>query len=106
VNAAIKRLTNRKRALESRSEWLRKYLRENMALTGIKRIDAIDGTFSARLEIGRDESVEIDPDVILPDALCRVKVEADKSRIKAAIKAGEPVPDGVRIVRRDRLVIG
>ncbi len=105
VKAAIQRLTNRKRAIESRSEGLRRYLRENMAATGIKRIDAIDGTFSARLEIGRDESVEIDPTVVLPDSLCRVKVEADKTKIKAAIKAGEPAPDGVRLVRRDRLVI-
>ena len=105
VKAAIQRLTNRKRAIESRSEGLRRYLRENMAATGIKRIDAIDGTFSARLEIGRDESVEIDPTAVLPDSLCRVKDEADKTKIKAAIKAGEPVPDGVRLVRRDRLVI-
>lgn len=105
VKSAIQRLTNRKRAIEGRSEWLRRYLRENMATAGIKRIDAIDGTFSARLEIGRDESVEIDQDVVLPDSLCRVKVEADKTKIKAAIKAGEPVPEGVRLVRRDRLVI-
>ncbi len=106
VKSAIQRLTNRKRALEARSDWMRRYLRENMAATGIKRIDAIDGTFSARLEIGRDESVEIDPTAVLPDSLCRVKVEADKTKIKAAIKAGEPVPEGVRLIRRDRLVIG
>ncbi|MCR4301263.1 MAG: siphovirus Gp157 family protein [Sulfuricaulis sp.] len=106
VKAAITRLTARKRSLESRSDGLRRYLRENMATAGIKRIDAIDGTFSARLEVGRDESVEIDDGVVLPDALCRVRVEPDKAKVKNAIKAGEPVPEGVRIVRKDRLVIG
>lgn len=105
VKSAIQRLTNRKRALESRSEWLRDYLKRNMATTGIKRIDAIDGTFSARLEVGRDEAVEIDDGVKLPDDLCRVKIEADKTKIKAAIKSGQPVPEGIRLVRRDRLVI-
>ena len=76
-----------------------------MAATGIKRIDALDGTFSARLELGRDESIEIDQDAVLPDSLCRVKVEADRTKIKAAIKSGEPVAARVRLVRRDRLVI-
>lgn len=105
VKSAIQRLTNRKRALESRSEWLRSYLKRNMATAGIKRIDSNDGTFSVRLEVGRDESIEIDEGVNLPADLCRVKVEADKTKIKAAIKAGEPVPEGVRLVRKDRLVI-
>lgn len=105
VKSAITRLTNRKNVIEKYSSGLRRYLRENMAATGIKRIDALDGTFSVRLELGRDESIEIDQDAVLPDSLCRVKVEADKTKIKAAIKAGEPVPAGVRLVRRDRLVI-
>lgn len=105
VKSAIARLTARKKSLESRADGLRRYLRENMAAAGITRIDANDGTFSARLERGRDESVEIDEGAVLPDALCRVKVEADRTKIKAAIKAGEPVPDGVRLVRKDRLVI-
>lgn len=106
VKAAIARLTNRKKALDHRSDGLRRYLRENMAIAGIKRIDANDGTFSARLEIGRDEAVEIDDGVVLPDALCRITISPDKTKLKAAIKAGDPVPDGVRLVRRDRLVIG
>lgn len=105
VKAAITRLTNRKNVIEKYSSGLRRYLRENMAATGIKRIDALDGTFSVRLELGRDESIEIDHDVVLPDSLCRIKVEADRTKIKAAINAGEPVPEGVRLVRRDRLVI-
>lgn len=105
VKSAIQRLTSRKRAIENRSDELRRYLRENMAMAGIKRIDAIDGTFSARLEVGRDEAVEIDEGVVLPNALCRIKVEPDKTKIKSAIKAGEPVPDGVRVVRKDRLII-
>lgn len=105
VSTAIKRLTARKSALTNRSARLRDYLKHNMAQAGITRIDATDGTFSARLERERDETIEIDEGVILPDAFHRVKVELDKAAIKAAIKAGEPVPDGVRLVRRDRLSI-
>lgn len=105
VNVAIKRLSARKSALANQSARLRDYLKRNMVLTGIERIDAMDGTFSARLERGRDEFIEIDEGVTLPDALCRVKVEPDKTAIKAAIKAGELVPDGVRLVRRDRIAI-
>ena len=105
VGAAIKRLQARKRALENKDQRLRDYLREQMARTGVTRIDAVDATWSARLERDRDESVVVPDGIDLPDELCRIKREPDKTAIKAAIIAGQPVPEGVQIVRRDRLVI-
>src|SRR5574343_282496 len=77
VGAAIKRLQARKRALDNRSQRLRDYLRENMARTGVTRIDAVDATWSARLERDRDESVLVPEGTVLPDRLCRIKVEPD-----------------------------
>lgn len=108
VGGAIKRLQARKKALERRDEHLRAYLAEQMARTATTRIDASDGSFVVRRYPDRDEHVEIDPDVVLPEGLTRTKVvvEPDKVAIKAAIEAGEPVPAGVRLVKTDRLVIG
>lgn len=103
--AALARITARKRSLENKSKSLRDYLAANMRVTGITRIDAADGSWSARLYPDRDESVEVAEGTVLPPAFQRVKVEPDKTALKAAIKNGEPVPEGVRLVRRDRLTI-
>lgn len=105
VGAVIKRLQARKRALDNKSERLRQYLREQMVRSNVSRIDAVDASWSARLERGRDVSVVIPDGTVLPDSLCRIKVEPDKVKVRAAIEAGEPVPAGVELVRRDRLVI-
>ena len=105
VRSAIARLTNRKRALESRAQRMRDYLRENMAAAGITRIDANDHSFSVRLDRDRDESIEVEPDAVLPEQFQRVRIEPDKAALRKALKAGEPIPQGVRLVRHDRLTI-
>lgn len=58
-----------------------------------------------KLTSRRTESVEIDADVLpadLPDGLYRVKTtySADKTAIKAAIKAGQEVPGAQLVTRR------
>lgn len=100
VQARIKRLRRDR-------EWGEGYLAMSMRESGTRSFDAIDGTFTCRFYPGRDESVQIADGVELPDALCRIKTvrEPDKTAIRAAIEAGEPVPAGVEIVRRDRLTI-
>lgn len=105
TKAALARITQRKRTLEAQAMRLREYLRSNMAQAGISRIDAIDNSFSVKLERERDESVEIDDNAVLPDSFCRIKLEPDKTKLKAALKSGQPVPAGVHLVRRDRLTI-
>jgi hypothetical protein len=105
VKSAISRLMNRRRALEARGERMREYLSRNMKACGITRIDAKDGTFCVRFYPERDEQLTVDPAVALPEAFLRIKTEPDKAKLKAAIKAGEPVPSGVHLVRNDRLTI-
>lgn len=104
ISAAAKRLAERKKSVDARAARLRDYLRENMARTGVKRIDANDHSFSVRLDIGRDESLLVDDAATFPESLTRIKREPDKTAIKAAIKSGEPVA-GARLVLRDRLTI-
>lgn len=104
IAQAAKRITARKRTLDARAEHMRDYLRYNMGLAGIKRIDAHDHSFSVTLAPGRDESLQVDDGAEFPDSLTRIKREPDKAAIKAAIKAGEPIA-GARLVLRDRLTI-
>ena len=106
VHDHIKAMERKAKALATRSQHLRDYLMTHMVRTGIKEIKSSDGTFSAKLYEGRDESVELDPDATFPAALCvSPKPPApSKTLIKAAILAGEAVA-GARIVRKDRLQI-
>ena len=106
VHDHIKAMERKAKALATRSQHLRDYLMTHMVRTGIKEIKSSDGTFSAKLYEGRDESVELDPDATFPAALCVApKPPApSKTLIKAAILAGEAVA-GARIVRKDRLQI-
>lgn len=96
----------RRKQAETRAAWLRKYLAENMARLGITKIEAADLSFQVIRYPERDESVELDEGATFPPELCGdPKPPApSKSKIKAAILAGQPV-NGARIVKRDRLAI-
>lgn len=87
-------------------ERLKDYLQAAMTLASVDKIKSDDGLLSATLSVGRDESVEIDEGVEFPPALCNdpKPPSPSKSKIKAAILAGEPVA-GARIVHKDRLTI-
>lgn len=103
----IKEMTARLKAAEKRQEWLRRYLQEHMATTGITEIADERGIFKASLATGRDEAIEIfDEGQLPPDYLREIpaKHEPDKALIKKAIKDGFEVP-GARLVKRDRLTI-
>lgn len=106
VEAHVKALSGRVKAARKRSEWLRQYLTSHMAACGIQSIKSDDGTFSAVLQTGRDESVEVWDSAQLPSDYMRetVKVEPDKTLIKKAIKDGFDVP-GAKLVQKDRLVL-
>ena len=85
---------------------LKDYLQACMAITGTEKISSDDGLLTATLYRDRDESVEIDEGATFPPSLCNdpQPPEPSKSKIKAAILAGEPVA-GARIIRKDRLHI-
>lgn len=107
VEAHAKALLLRVKAARKRSEWLSDYLRTHMAAAGILSIKADDGTFSAKLDMGRDESVDVFDENQLPKDYLRevpAKFEPDKALIKKALKDGFDVP-GARIVSKDRLTL-
>lgn len=91
---------------ERQIEWYEGYLAAHMKATGKTSIKSDDGTFSAKLEVGRDESVDVFDAAQLTPAFLRVitTTEPDKQTIKAVLDAGGDVP-GARIVARDRLTL-
>jgi hypothetical protein len=107
VEAHAKSLMERVKSARKRSDWLKAYLASHMAACGIQSIKSDDGTFCAKLEVGRDESVEIyEPQSIPEDYMREVpaKYEPDKVLIRRAIKDKFTVP-GARLVAKDRLTI-
>ncbi len=107
VEAHAKALLDRVKTARRRSEWLRQYLRTHMDAAGILSIKADDGTFSAKLEKERDESVEVfDADQLPQDYMREIpaKSEPDKALIKKALKDGFEVP-GAKLAKKDRLTI-
>ena len=101
---AIERIKLLQAAIERKAERLRDYLATNMSVSGISEIKG-EG-FVAKLYPARDESVEIDEGAVFPPELCidPKPPGPSKTKIKAAILAGQPVANA-RIVRRDRLTI-
>lgn len=106
AKAMVKDMLAKIEAREKRLERFEAYLADCMNATGIHEVKHELGLFSARLYIERDESVEIDADAEFPASLCNdpKPPTPSKTKIKAAIKAGEAVA-GARIVRKDRLAI-
>jgi hypothetical protein len=90
---------------EARLERFHTYLADCMKATGITKVSA-DGLATATLYIDRDESIELEAGAEFPPELCADPKPPlpSKTKIKAAILAGEPVA-GARIVPRDRLTV-
>lgn len=107
VEQHAKALLDRVKTAKKRSDWLRQYLRTHMAESGIQKIASEDGTFTAKLETGRDKSVEIFDARMLPSDYMReipATQEPDKLLIRKALDDGYDVP-GARIVAKDRLTL-
>ena len=89
----------RQQIAENKAESLKNFL--EFALKGEKfKTDKVELTYR------KSETVEIDPDEIgsLPEEYKRVKVEADKTALKKAIKGGESFK-GVHLVEKNNLQI-
>lgn len=106
LDNAIKDLQDKAASIASQQSRLKQALQDSMGQSGITEIAALDGTFKAKLYIGRDKSIELDEGVTFPLELCNdPKPPApSKTKIKAAIEAGQPIA-GARIVTKDRLEI-
>lgn len=93
-----KRLADRRRAAENRSEWLKDYLTKNL---GGERFSSPRVAVSFR----RSESVKIDDLWKIPDQYMRYKdPEPDKTMIKKALKEGETI-EGVELVETQNIQI-
>lgn len=107
VESYAKDLMARVKTQKKRGEWLRGYLASHMAACGIEQIKDERGIFTAKLEVGRDEAVEVFDAAQVPFNYMReipAKSEPDKALMKKAIKDGFEVP-GAKLVKRDRLTI-
>ena len=106
AKAMLKDMAAKVEAREKRLARFESYLADCMKATGIHEVKHELGLFAAKLYLERDESVEIDADAEFPPELCNdpKPPTPSKTKIKAAIKAGEAVA-GARIVRKDRLTI-
>lgn len=106
AKAMLKEMADKIASREKRLERFEAYMADCMRATGITEVKHETGLWGAKLHLDRDESVELDDDADFPPELCNdPKPPApSKSKIKAALKAGEPVA-GARLVRKDRLTI-
>lgn len=106
VKAAVKDMADKAKALQAQRDRLAEYLMENMKKANVSKIEAVDGTFTATLYPDRDESVVLAEGAVFPLELCNEPKppEPSKTKIKAAILAGQAVENAV-IVRSDRLTI-
>ena len=95
------------KARKARLERFKDYIQASMLEAGVERIASADGLFYAKLERDRDISVEIDTGAVIPPEFClEPKPPApSKALLRKAIEAGQPVPAGVRLVRKHRLTI-
>lgn len=87
LDAEIKRLQAKKKALQNRRESVKDYLRENMLASGITKIEC--PVFTIRIKPAQPVVI-VDNEQALPDEFVSVKtvVAADKNAIKKALKEG------------------
>ena len=100
-------LAARIKAEKAKTTYMRQYLSAHMAALGITKITDERGLFSAKLEMGRDEAVEIDDPAAIHTKYTRVvpeRREPDKALLRTALKDGTDV-FGARLVYRNRLTI-
>jgi hypothetical protein len=101
IDAEIKRLTAKKKALENKVENLTSYLEYNLKSSDSREVKT--SIFTVKFA-KTPEAVKILDESALPANMMRVKTEPDKTAIKAAIKGGREVP-GARLEVGERLVI-
>lgn len=102
VAAEAKRLSDRKRSLDNRIEWLKNYVKSCMEATQSEKIKYSLFTIS----VGKSQpSVEV-VDIEKVDAqFIKIKKEVDKTKILEQMKATGVIPDGVNILHGTHLII-
>lgn len=91
IKQVEQRIAARRKAYENKAARIRAYLKENMERAGIKKIEALDGSFCATLTAPR-ASVVVEDESAVPEEYFRTVKSADKTAIGAALKDGLTVP--------------
>lgn len=106
AEAMLKAMQDKLKARKARLDRFKAYMADCMKSSGVHEVKHETGLFSAKLYIDCDESIVTEDGTIFPASLCNdpKPPEPSKSKIKAAIKAGEAVA-GAHIIRKDRLAI-
>jgi hypothetical protein len=104
IKAVEQRIAARRKVYESKAERIRSYLKENMERAGIKKIEALDGSFTATLTAPR-ASVVVDNEAALPPSFVKTTTSPDKAAIGEALKDGQEVP-GAHLEYKAGLRIG
>lgn len=102
LKAEIERLTDRRRSLEKRSTFLKCLMLQGLDALGATKLKTPMVTISVRTS----KAVELDADAldVLPEGFIRIKREADKTAIKAALEGGFDVP-GAHLVENRSLTM-
>lgn len=91
IKQVEQRIAARRKAYENKAARIRSYLKESMERAGIKKIEALDGSFCATLTAPR-ASVVVEDESAVPEEYFRTVKSADKTAIGAALKEGFAVP--------------
>lgn len=104
LDTEIKRLQDKKKAIQNKAEGMREYLRMNMSATGINKISC--PLFNITLSAPQKQ-VEITNESQLPDEYVTVKtvITPDKRKILADLKEGVNVAGAVLVDGTQRLTI-
>lgn len=104
IKVVEQRIAARRKVYENKAERIRSYLKENMERAGIKKIEALDGSFTATLTAPR-ASVVVDNESALPPSFVKTTTSPDKAAIGEALKDGREVP-GARLEYKAGLRLG
>lgn len=107
LDAAIKDLTARKKAMQSRHDGLKEYLLVNMQAHNIKEINALDMTLSAKIKLNPPKLIIDDAGKIPSELYIYPEAPApypDNAAIKEKLKAGEFI-DGAHLEQGERVDI-
>jgi hypothetical protein len=103
IKEAEARMTQRRKALEARVAWLKDYLKENLEVCGIQKIESPWFTLAIQKN---PAAVAIVEEAAIPDDFVEIVPtrKVDKTGIKRAIESGIAVP-GALLTRGTRLSI-
>lgn len=104
IKEAENRIAARQKVFEAKAARIREYLRDNMERAGIKKIEAINKSFSVTL-IAPRASVAINDESKLPQDCTKTSVSPDRTKIAEKLKSGEEVP-GAHLEYKSGLRIG